>query len=626
MGQAIVTLPDGRKARVTFDSQEQLDAVVNDLVGQSKPPEPQRTTGEELARQGGLTARYGIEGAAALPGMIANVPALGLNKLIDAAEAISGKKIDFRFPDQNAALSDALTQAGLPQPETKTERLVGDVSRAVAGAGTGAGIANQVAKTATGATQQVAQKVAAAPGMQGVSAASGATAGGVVREEGGGPWAQFFANVAGGMAPFTLWEGGKALARGGRALLEPLHEKGREQIVGRTLNEAATNAQRARTNMANAKEIVPGSEPTAADVSQDYGIISTQRAVKATNPAPFAERASDQNAARQQYLGVAAKDQKHLDAAITRRDNVTRPLREQAFSAAKGKHVNTTDIESKIDGLLSSPDNAGSRTQQALAWAKEQIAGKTDPRALYAVRKEISDVIAGKVDSEKSFLRYTAGELKQVRSFIDDEIEKIAPTWKQYLTKYRQLSRPIERMGALQESQGKAALAAPDVRTGYDFLSQAKWKTQVNNLLADGKLTKGQQQRVKNIADDLARGASINDSAIRAIGSNTTQDMTAANVLGQMLGSTKMTPLARSVMRPLQWLYKIPEQELKDLLTGAMLDPKIGAELMKNASGAQLGKVSALLRQRFVASGLGTGAAGTNQRPSQSESNQVPGQ
>lgn len=34
MGQAIITLPDGRRAQVTFESQEQLDAVISSLMAQ----------------------------------------------------------------------------------------------------------------------------------------------------------------------------------------------------------------------------------------------------------------------------------------------------------------------------------------------------------------------------------------------------------------------------------------------------------------------------------------------------------------------------------------------------------------------------------------------------------------
>lgn len=41
MGQALVTLPDGRKARVTYDSPEQLDATVSDLVAHGAQPPQQ---------------------------------------------------------------------------------------------------------------------------------------------------------------------------------------------------------------------------------------------------------------------------------------------------------------------------------------------------------------------------------------------------------------------------------------------------------------------------------------------------------------------------------------------------------------------------------------------------------
>jgi hypothetical protein len=138
-------------------------------------------------------------------------------------------------------------------------------------------------------------------------------------------------------------------------------------------------------------------------------------------------------------------------------------------------------------------------------------------------------------------------------------------------------------------------------------------------MVEDGGLTKGQQERVKRISNDLQRGAAMNDPNIRAIGSNTTQDMTAANVLGQALGSTKMTPLVRTLMRPLQWVYKIPEAELQSKLAEAMLDPKLGAALMQRASGTSMSRVSNLLRERFVAAGLGTGVAVGTQQPQPQE-------
>lgn len=494
-------------------------------------------------------------------------------------------------------LSDTVTQAGAPAPETPAENL-----------------GFQAVKGATAAATGGAALGVGRPLMTAASGASGAVAGEATRQAGGGPLLQTAAAIAGGMAPYAITEGAKAVGRGGAALVEPLFERGREKIVGRTLNEAASDPAAAQARMAVAEELVPGSKPTAAEVSKDYGVISTQRAAKATNPAPFAERASDQNTARQMYLGVAAKDQKALDNLVQRRDEVTSKIRDEAFRQAQGKAVDGTAVGKKIDELIADPDNAGETSQKALLWAKAQLEGKTDPRAVYAVRKDIAMKIAGKVSSEESVLRYAGGELRKVNGIIDDAIQAIAPAWKGYLTKYRQLSKPIDRMSTLQEAQARSTLGTVDARTELPVFSPAKWRSQVNKMMADRTLTKGQQERIGRISDDLQRGSAMNDPNIRAIGSNTTQDMTAANVLGQALGSTKMTPLVRTLMRPLQWVYKIPEAELQDKLSEALLDPKIGAALMQKASGSSMARVSALLRERFVAAGTGTGVAvGTQQ-------------
>jgi hypothetical protein len=584
-------------------------------------PQQPRSTGQELGRQTGLAARYGVEGLLSLPGMLANIPAAAANKVLELydqvrsptmEELVTGKQPSYRFPDQNQAISGALTSAGLPEPETATERVVGDASRAVAGAGSVIGAANAVPGAISSALQ-------AAPTMQAVSSATSGAASGATREAGGGPVAQMAAGVAGGLTPYAASEGGKVLGRGLRSLVEPLYNGGREQIVGRTLNQVADNPVAAQANMAQAAEIVPGSKPTAGEVAKDYGIISTQRAVKSSNPSAFANRASEQNTARQEYLGVAAKDQAAVDNLVTRRDQVTGNLRNAAFKQAEGKAIDTKSIVTKVDELLADPDNAGETTQKALQWAKTQLEGKTDPRALYAVRKDLAMKMAGKVGQEESVLRYAGKELGEVRDIIDDAIQGVAPVWKQYLTKYRQLSKPIDRMTALQDAQGKASFAPSDALSGREVLTQAKWKSQVRTLLADAKLTKGQQVRVQRIAADLDRGMSLNDPNIRAIGSNTTQDMTAANVLGQALGSTKMVPFVRTISRPLQWIYKIPEEEMQKVLSEAMLDPAFGAELMKRASGSQIQQVSKLLRERFVASGLGTSGAEATLRSEQTK-------
>lgn len=70
MGVALVTLPDGKKTRITFDSQEQLDATVGDIVKQHTPPKSlsERMTHNPVTEGVGETALQmagGMAGAAA---------------------------------------------------------------------------------------------------------------------------------------------------------------------------------------------------------------------------------------------------------------------------------------------------------------------------------------------------------------------------------------------------------------------------------------------------------------------------------------------------------------------------------------------------------------------------------
>lgn len=153
-------------------------------------------TAKELGRQAGLTARYGIEGVSALPAAVADIPST-------IATAISGKPS--QTPSMEQEVSDYLTQLGLPEPKNAEERVVGDISRGVAGTGGMINAANTIAKTATSpVAQEVAKSLAAAPVRQAVAAATGATAAGTAREAGAPEWGQAVAGLAGSLTPNVI--------------------------------------------------------------------------------------------------------------------------------------------------------------------------------------------------------------------------------------------------------------------------------------------------------------------------------------------------------------------------------------------------------------------------------------
>lgn len=92
---------------------------------------------------------------------------------------------------------------GLPRPNNATERVQADVGRALSGGavtmGAGAGMA-----ALPGMAGRIGTQLSAQPVLQSVSNATGATAAGLTRENGGGTAAQIAAGIAGGLSPSAL--------------------------------------------------------------------------------------------------------------------------------------------------------------------------------------------------------------------------------------------------------------------------------------------------------------------------------------------------------------------------------------------------------------------------------------
>ena len=129
----------------------------------------------DIPRQLGLTARYGIEGLAGAADVLGAPIRSGL-------EQVLGRPVQPAGP----MIANVL---GLPQPQTPTERVVGDVARTLAGTGGVVGAA-QLVRPVGQVARGAAEAIAASPLTQAISGGAGAGVAGSVREAGGGPMAQ----------------------------------------------------------------------------------------------------------------------------------------------------------------------------------------------------------------------------------------------------------------------------------------------------------------------------------------------------------------------------------------------------------------------------------------------------
>jgi len=182
---------------------------------------PVRQNTDSIARQVGLTARYGMEGL----GQVADIVGSPLNMLINRA---TGSQLG--TPSQS--MSNFATLLGLPQPQTGFERGIANVTRAVAGipAMGGAGGLLQQAPNLT--AQVVGRGLAAQPIAQAAGATVGTGAAEIARNvyDVQNPLALLGINLAAGLPA------GAVAARAGNI---PSGTRYRDPVTGQIIESAA---------------------------------------------------------------------------------------------------------------------------------------------------------------------------------------------------------------------------------------------------------------------------------------------------------------------------------------------------------------------------------------------------
>lgn len=183
-----------------------------------------------------------------------------------------------------------------------------------------------------------------------------------------------------------------------------------------------------------------------------------------------------------------------------------------------------------------------------------------------------------------------------------------SPGYKRARETYAAMSKPVDALEAGQEVRKGTRQASTDV-AGNRILSPGQWQTKVMDRIDElgERMTTKQIANLKAIGADLDRAA-LSDTAGRAAGSNTFQNLSTANLLGAALGNKLANnAIAQTAARPLGWLYKLPEQQVQDLLTQAMLDPSLARALMRKATPGNVQNLAEGLK--FKARAIGLGAA-----------------
>ena len=597
----------------------------------------QRSVAQDLMRQVGLTSRAALPAmtGAAMGGAVGGPPGAAIGALGVGLGTMAGDPLvnlfnratGYNVPTPSQAFENIATKMGMPAPETPVERVVSDIVRAgtsTAGSARGAGVvaqnlanANLMRGQAAGIPSEVFSLLSRYPAQQVAGAKMAGAAGGTLRESGASPGAQMGgAMLAGMVAP-----GGPKLPLTQRVLaapasvVQPFTQAGREVIVGNVLNRLATNPEAAQTRLAGAAPLVPGVRPTTAGAAFDPGLAASETAIRALDQSgAFPSQISGNQQALLDAYRRLSGGPGSIPYAEAKRTDITRPMREQAFGAVTVQPEIFQSgiglvVNKAVQNVLDSPVGVRQDVESAMNWATSRIAKARSPQELYEVRKDLAAAAQGKYNQENPSLRLAKGQLTDVINSIDDVIEAAAPGYSAYMSKYRKMSGPINQMELLQDIERRVTTGQPNLMTGEPVLAAGALRRQLATRAEEigADLSAPAQRRLDNIITEINRGMAATAPGVKPPGSDTFKNMSMGNMIGKIFSESMATNTTlRTMTRPLDFLYKLPDDKIQQLLVEAMLDPQTASVLMSRANMMKVEPLAKSLREKAIRMGMGS--------------------
>lgn len=417
-----------------------------------------------------------------------------------------------------------------------------------------------------------------------------------------------------------------------KGLVEPFYHSGREAIIGRTLNTASGGQKDAVAKaLVQARELVPGSLPTAGQAANNAGIASLERAASAIDPTvtvEYANRIAEQNAARTWALrGIAGTEADRAFAEHARKASTAPLLDTLKNSPAQVDPSRTVGL---IDDMLQQYSGRPKLTN-ALQQVKSSLFNadgslKSNPLQLYqGPRTNITDMLAEKAGDGSKLNAAISRQLSVVMKSLDSQIGKAEPAYKAFMHDYAEMSKPINRM----EVGSKILEKSTDRLTGETIRPEsfgaalsdktAQQATGFKRATLDKTMTPQQMQTLEAVRDDLARAVMAQKQAGTA-GSDTVKKLAYSNLIDRAGVPTFLREFAPTqvigniLARGGDAAYSAANRDLSHQLAMTLLDPKEAARVMGKAMPSRYDAIIEELLKRGAPVTSATASQLANQR------------
>jgi hypothetical protein len=383
-----------------------------------------------------------------------------------------------------------------------------------------------------------------------------------------------------------------------KSLVEPLYTSGREAIIGRALRQFAGNdAEQAIVNMKNAQPLVPGSQPTVAEVAGVPSLAALQRT--ANNVSPEAINALAQRQQANTVARTTALENIASPSRIGKYENLRANLGNELYTPALNASMDfaslTPNMQKEVGNLAKTP-----AIKRAMAEARENALNKGydlgNPRGSLQGLHETKMALDQEINAVKAKLQRDSGgatsaELDGLNAAKDrllGFIENVSPEYKKARETYARLSKPIEQLETISNISDKS-LNPKDYSI---YLS--RFSGELEKAKKEGLLSPQQLNRLQTIKEDLMR-TDFASTAGKPPGTNTIQNLAYANMLNQLNlpNLLRRNGLSETVSnigaRVGDVVYGKANKEIANQLAETMLDPKQAVAYMEAVKGLPKG-------------------------------------
>ena len=428
--------------------------------------------------------------------------------------------------------------------------------------------------------------------------------------------------AAAGPVGVMLGRGTNALYQGGKALIEPFTQRGREQIAGRVINRFA--ADPTRIGGATSAPTVTGARPTLAEQTGDVGLARLQDSLRAADPQfnnAITQRLADNNAARVNALrGLTGEDGGRAFAAANR-SGTSGPIYQEAFNIDAASRL-TPELQREMLTLMRSP-----AIRQAAAAARVNAAnagknvgpanGSGSIEGLHNIKLALDDAIAAARGGNGSAAQEVkARALTDAQKRLVGFIEQLSPEYATARQVHAQMSKPINVMDVAAEVARKGLSNTADL-TGTPIIQRNALlgalrdepalvqRATGRNLGGLSNVMEPQDLNIlRAIASEADRAGAV-ATAGNGPGSATAQRMASQNVLRQVVGplglpeSWAENALANTVVgKPLNLVYGgVAEPKIQQALAQAILDPDAARQVLAAAQQQDIKLPPSTMRQ-----------------------------